>query len=295
MERDLVDVATLRRFNRAWAQRVGVLDDSFLGTGRGPGPARLLFEIGATGATVRELRRRLGLDSGYLSRLLRQLETEGLVEVRADPDDGRRRVVRPTPAGRRAWLDLEERSEELARRLLVPLSPRQRRRLDEALAAAEQLLRSATVALEEVDPADAEAIAAVRRYVAELDTRFPGGFEPGDALLRDVTSLRAPTGTFVLASSDGEPVACGGVQRIDSGVGEIKRMWVDPAWRGTGLGGRLLQHLEEETRRLGYDTVRLDTNGTLVEAIAMYERSGYRRIDSYNDNPYASAWFEKAL
>ena len=107
--------ATLRRFNRTYTQRIGALDESFLGTGRPLGPSRLLFEIGDDGATVRELRDRLGLDSGYLSRLLRSLEADALVVVRPDPDDRRRRRVTLTRRGRTAWRRLDERSEELAR------------------------------------------------------------------------------------------------------------------------------------------------------------------------------------
>ena len=83
----------LRRFNRAWSQRVGLLDESYLGQGRSLGASRLLFEMGPEGAGVLDLRRRLGLDSGYLSRLLRGLEEERLVDVRRDPADQRRRVV----------------------------------------------------------------------------------------------------------------------------------------------------------------------------------------------------------
>jgi GNAT superfamily N-acetyltransferase len=107
--------------------------------------------------------------------------------------------------------------------------------------------------------------------------------------------MRPPSGAFLVAVSDGAPVACGGVQRIAHGVGEIKRMWVDEAWRGAGLGSRMLRMLEAETRTLGYAVVRLDTNRALREAIAMYERAGYLEIDRYNDNPYAEAFFEKDL
>ena len=89
----------LRRFNRAWSQRVGLLDESYLGQGRSLGASRLLFEMGPEGAGVLDLRRRLGLDSGYLSRLLRGLEEERLVDVRRDPADQRRRVVVPTAKG----------------------------------------------------------------------------------------------------------------------------------------------------------------------------------------------------
>ena len=105
----------------------------------------------------------------------------------------------------------------------------------------------------------------------------------------------AQGGAFVLATSEGEPVACGGVRHLREGTGEIKRMWVHPGWRGAGLGSRLLRELEDVCRSLGHTVVRLDTNRTLVEAISMYERSGYRHIERYNENPYAQAFFEKEL
>jgi GNAT superfamily N-acetyltransferase len=90
-------------------------------------------------------------------------------------------------------------------------------------------------------------------------------------------------------------VACGGVKRIDDATGEIKRMWVHSALRGGGVGRRLLQHLEDHAVRLGRSRVVLDTNATLLEAIAMYQRAGYTPIERYNDNPYAAHWFAKAL
>src|SRR3990170_429896 len=179
---DDAQTATLRRFNRTYTQRIGALDESFLGTGRPLGPSRLLFEIGSVdgaGATVRALRDRLGLDSGYLSRLLRTLESDDLVVVRRDPDDRRRRRVRLTRRGRTAWRRLDERSERLARTLVSPLSPRQRERLTDALATADLLVRAATVRFEETAPTDPRAVAAMAAYFAEIGERF--GFEPGDA------------------------------------------------------------------------------------------------------------------
>jgi DNA-binding MarR family transcriptional regulator/GNAT superfamily N-acetyltransferase len=276
----------LRRFNRTYTQRIGALDESFLGTGRPLSVSRLLFEIGLEDTGVRDLRERLDLDSGYLTRLLRRLGDDGLVEVSADPDDGRRRVVALTDQGRAAWRELEDRSEALARTLLEPLTPRQRQRLVEALSTADLLVRAATVHLREVAPSDPAAAAAAAAYFAELDRRFPGGFDPGEP---------DQAGTFVVATSDGVPVAYGGVRALSPETGEIKRMWVHDDWRGAGLGSRMLRHLEDLARRLGHTRVVLDTNGTLVEAIAMYERAGYSPIERYNDNPYAEAWFEKAL
>jgi GNAT superfamily N-acetyltransferase len=107
--------------------------------------------------------------------------------------------------------------------------------------------------------------------------------------------MRPPHGAFLVARIDDSVAACGGVQRFSRTIGEIKRMWVDPAWRGCGLGVRTLAALEEAARDLGYREVYLDTNGALTEAIAMYDGAGYRRIDRYNDNPYAQAWFAKRL
>jgi DNA-binding MarR family transcriptional regulator/GNAT superfamily N-acetyltransferase len=288
-------IQTLRSFNRAWSQRVGALEDSFLGTGRSLGASRLLFEMGTDGAGVLDLRRRLGLDSGYLSRLLRGLEEEGLVEVRPDPADQRRRVVVPTASGRRAVARLDERSEGRAADLVTPLGTSQRRRLLEALATAERLIRAATVSLEPVPPGSPDAVGAVRRYFAEIDERFPGGFDPGDAATSDVAGMSPPDGVFLVGRVDGEVMACGGLQRHRPTIGEIKRMWIAPEWRGCGLGARMLAALEDEARRLGHREVYLDTNGTLVEAIAMYGRADYHPIERYNDNPYAQAWFAKPL
>lgn len=291
---DHIDV--LRRFNRAYTQRIGVLDESYLGSGRALGPSRLLFELGAGPARVSDLRSRLGLDSGYASRLLRGLEAERLVSVTRDPDDGRHRVVALTARGRREWQRLDRRSAEVAADLLAPLTERQRDDLAAALATASRLLHAATVVFEAVDPASPDAQEAMQRYFAELDVRFRGGFDPGHGGAgNDVESMRPPEGAFLVARDDGVVVGCGGVHRVDARTGEIKRMWIADEWRGVGLGRRLLAELESTARRLGRSRVVLDTNEVLTEAVAMYERSGYRAIGRYNDNPYAHHWFEKRL
>jgi len=288
-------VDTVRRFNRSYTQRIGALEESFLGTGRPLGASRLLFEVGPDGAAVRDLRERLELDSGYLTRLVSRLADDGLVEVLPDPADRRRRTVQLTAAGQAAYRDLDERSERKARGLLEPLTERQRARLDDALGTADLLIRAATVRLRVVDPVSDPAGAALGEYYAELGRRFPEGFVP-DPAHQGADALRAPSGAFVVATSDGAPVACGGVRRFDRTTGEIKRMWVASSWRGAGLGTRLLRRLESEALSLGYSRAVLDTNRSLTEAIAMYGRAGYREIAPYSeDNPYAEMFFEKAL
>jgi DNA-binding MarR family transcriptional regulator/GNAT superfamily N-acetyltransferase len=287
--------ATLRDFNRTYTQRIGLLEESFLGTGMPLAAARLVFEIGPIGTTVRELRDRLGLDSGYLSRLLRTLQDRRLVTVEPDPDDLRRRRVTLTPKGLSTYRRLDDRSERLAAGILQPLSKRQRDRLIAALATADLLVRAATIRLHRVDPRSALAMRAVDQYFAELNRRFPNGFDAAAARAADAAAMADGAAVFVVASSDGLPVGCGGIHRLTATTGEIKRMWVHPAWRGAGLGSRLLRHLEAVAVELDYQTVRLDTNGTLTDAIALYERAEYRRIARYNDNPYAQVWLEKNL
>jgi len=286
-------VAVVRRFNRSYTQRIGALEDSFLGMGMPLGPARVLFELGSGPATTQTLRERLGLDSGYLSRLLRRLEIDGLIRVTPDPGDRRRRQVSLTDAGQERWTELERRSHDQARRIVEPLTERQRERLARNLTEADLLVRSATVTFETVDPASAVARDVVGRYFAEIGRRF--GFDPSGETEKDTRLLVPPTGLFVVALSDGEPVACGGLQTIAPGVAELKRMWVHDDWRGAGLGSRLLRHLEDQARLLGHKVVRLDTNAALGEAITMYLRAGYRPIGRYNDNPWATHFFEKNL
>jgi len=285
-------VATLRRFNRSWSQRVGVLDESFLGSGRPLGPSRLLFELRGGGTSVRELRERMDLDSGYLSRLLRQLESEGLIAVTPDPGDARRRIATLTKRGVAAQQELDDRSDSLAHGLVDALSDRQRVRLAESLDQADRLIRAATVSLDLVDPASEHARTAVAAYFQELDETFEGGFDVA-AGAADEQSLGGETGRFIVAVSNGAVVGCGGLQSLSDDIGEIKRMWVHREWRGLGLAGRLLRRLEEESMALGHRVVRLDTNSSLAEALAMYRAAGYVEIPRYNDNPYPDHWFEK--
>jgi DNA-binding MarR family transcriptional regulator/GNAT superfamily N-acetyltransferase len=291
----MIEVDALRRFSRAYTQRIGLLEESYLDAGRPLGPSRLLFEIGSGTVRVLDLRRRLDLDSGYLSRLLRRLEDDGLVTVAEDPADRRQRVVALTAAGRTEWKRLDRRSDQLARRLVDPLTTQQRAELAAALTSADRLLRAATVTFDSMDPRAPDARWAMTEYFAELDARFPTGFDADAALAADPESLSPPQGLMLVVHSDLDPIGCAGLTRVDQHTAEIKRMWIHPDWRGLGLARRLIDALEQTARRQRRRRVVLDTNATLVEAIALYERLGYRSIERYNDNPYAQRWFGKDL
>src|SRR3954462_2296976 len=168
-------VAQVRRFNRTVTERVGALDDHFLGQERPLGEARLLWETGLAGCEVRLLRVRLGLDSGYLSRVPPPLEPPGLVTVTASVGDRRIRVAQLTAAGRAERAALDRRSDKHARSLLAPLNSQQRERLVAAMRDVERLLTSASVEITAVDPEHRDARYCLAEYVAELNQRSDRG------------------------------------------------------------------------------------------------------------------------
>jgi DNA-binding MarR family transcriptional regulator/GNAT superfamily N-acetyltransferase len=285
-------VSQVRRFSRVVTQRVGALDDHFLARDRPLAEARVLWEIG-DGCDVRALRSRLDLDSGYLSRLLRSLEADGLVTVAPSERDRRVRTIQLTSAGRKERAELDRRSDELAQSFLDPLSDQQRDRLVAAMGEVERLLTSGMVEFRVVDPAHRDAQHCLAEYFAEIDLRFDTGFDPTITVPAD--ELRPPTGEFLVAYLRAEPVGCGALMFDADGRTVIKRMWVASSVRGLGIGRRLLTELEDRAAAHGSRVVGLETNKTLTEAIAMYRSAGYQEVAPFNDEPYAHHWFEKRL
>src|SRR5712691_9327322 len=205
-------VSRVRSFNRLVTQRVGALNDRYLARGRPLEEARLLWEIGADGSDVRRLRSRLGLDSGYLSRLLRSLEAAGLVGVAPSEHDRRVRTVRLTAAGLAERDLLERRSDELARSFLEPLSEPRRVRLVAAMAEVERLLTGALVEIRVVDPAHRDAQSCLQEYVVELGQRFETSFDPALSIPVELHRLRPPAGVFLIGTLRSEPVGCGALK-----------------------------------------------------------------------------------
>jgi len=292
---DARQIQQVRRFNRAVTQRIGALDESYLRRGRPLSEARLIFETGAEGADLRALRDKLALDSGYLSRLLRSLERQGLVKVGNQDADGRAKQANLTAKGRSEFRAYEKLSDELAESMLSPLSAAERHRLVAAMAEVEWLLRTASIELR-VEPLNAPGARwCLGEYFKELAARFDAGFDPAKGGADEDDDMRAPTGVFLVARRGGRAIGCGGYKRLDETNGEIKRVWTAPDARGSGVARKILQRLEEIARESGLKALRLDTNKALKEAQAFYLREGYHAIGRYNDNPYAHHWFEKKL
>jgi DNA-binding MarR family transcriptional regulator/ribosomal protein S18 acetylase RimI-like enzyme len=289
---DLIPV--VRSFNRSVTERVGALRDHFLGTARPLGEARLLWEIG-DGCELRSLRSRLALDSGYLSRSLRSLEAAGLITVVPKPEDRRIRVARLTRKGARERALLDRRSDALAQSLLEPLNAKQQRTLVDAMASVERLLTASLVEVREVDPLDAGAQHCLRSYFAELEQRSGESLDPATIASAKPEEMRAPQGSMLVAYLRGEPIGCGALKLHGRAPAELKRMWVDPATRGLGLGRRLLVELEARAAGAGAKVARIETSRHLPEAIALYRSAGWVDVPAFNDEPFADHWFQKRL
>jgi DNA-binding MarR family transcriptional regulator/GNAT superfamily N-acetyltransferase len=287
--------ARVRSFNRTVTQRVGALSDHYLARARPLGASRVLWEIGPDGTDARALRARLDLDSGYLSRLLRGLQDEGLIQVVPAEGDHRVRTAVLTDAGRAERAELDRLSDDLAAALLAPLNDRQRDQLAAAMGTVERLLTAGLVTFAVTDPASPEARACMAAYFAELGERFDGGFDPGASLPATDADLAEPSGLLLLARLHGEPAGCGALKFHGTEPAELKRMWVANRARGLGLGRRLLAELEDQARRHGATVVRLETNQALTEAITLYRSAGYAEVSAFSDEQYAHHWFEKQL
>ena len=133
------------------------------------------------------------------------------------------------------------------------------------------------------------------QYYVELDRRVSGGFDVSGALPLVDQDLLPPLGVVLVARRSGQPLGCGAVKLGEPSVAEIKRLWVSPPARGQGVGSRILAELEARAEAAGKQVVRLDTNGALAEAVALYLRRGYHEVPPFNAERFADHWFEKDL
>ena len=282
------DIASARSFNRLVTRQTGALNDRHLDR-RPLAELRVLFEIGAEDATPRDIRTRLGLDSGYVSRMIGALKRDGLITAEPDPADRRTSRLRATAAGLAEMRELDELTDAEMAATFAALTDEQQARLVRAQAEVRRLLAIALVSIADEDPASPDARWCLDHYFAELAQRFEAQFDPQRTL------PAGPLDVFLVARLTGQPAGCGGLKTLAPGVGELVRMWIDRPHRGLGIGARLLAALEAEAEARGHHTLRLYTNRALTEAQEMYKRHGYVEIDRYNDDPVATNFFEKAL
>jgi DNA-binding MarR family transcriptional regulator/GNAT superfamily N-acetyltransferase len=281
-------VASVRRFNRFWTQKIGVLREGLLESPFSLTEARVLYELAHRAApTASELARDLGLDPGYLSRLLRRFEKHGLLERSPSASDGRQSHLALTPAGRAAFAPLDARSAAEIGELLEPLATADQARLVEAMRSIARLLgdapeRPSPFLLRSHQPGDMGWIvqrhgtvyaeeygwdATFEALVAEIAAEFLRNFDPARE-------------HCWIAERDGEIV--GSVLLVGHGAetAKIRLLVVDRKARGLGLGGRLVDECVRFARSRGYRKVSLWTNSVLVAARRIYEAAGFGLVAS---------------
>lgn len=286
-------IQRIRRLNRILSRQTGALNQSFLGRGRPLNAARVLWSLAQGKTEVSEIRADLDLDSGLMSRLLRSLEDEGLIETRPGETDARKRTVRFTPAGYEEFKAYDHLSDEVAAKVLENYADQQK--LLEAVDLVASVYGREHIEIIEVDPEDPRFVTCVQSFEREVTEDLNITFSLAKTGTADLSTLRPPKGVCLVALSEDMPIASASVKAHGTGEGEVKRVWVHPSARGLGLSSRMMRQLEERARGFGMRRLVLDTHGKLQAALALYRRSGWVEIDRYNDNPYAQHFFEKHL
>jgi DNA-binding MarR family transcriptional regulator/GNAT superfamily N-acetyltransferase len=275
----------IRAFNRFWTNHMGVLDAGLLDTRFSLTEARVLFELGHTAETdMLRLRHELRIDAGYLSRIVKRFERDGLVEASSSAADGRRRVLRLTDAGRVAFEDLDARSTNQATSMQSGLTDVGRRRLVAAMATIRELLEppSGPSAIVIRPPIVGDFGWVVHRHGVIYAQEY-GWDESFEALVARVVAeyverRDAATENAWIAEVDGEPAGCVFCVKETDDTARLRLLLVEPSARGRGIGGRLVTECLGFARRAGYSKVTLWTNDVLLSARRIYEAAGFRLV-----------------
>jgi DNA-binding MarR family transcriptional regulator/ribosomal protein S18 acetylase RimI-like enzyme len=280
-------IEAARRFNRFYTQRIGVLDEGLLDSPFSLTEVRVMYELAhRRGVGATELARDLGLDKGYLSRILKHFRAKNWLARTVAGDDARRHVLALTSAGRRAFAPLERRSQRQMRAMLAPLANAERRRVLDAMRTIEHGLSTADepspVVLRAHRPGDIGWV--VQRH-GEIYWREYGWNEAFEALVAEIAAkfvqdLDPGRERCWIAERDGVRLGCIFLVAQDKTTAKLRLLLVEPEARGLGLGQRLIDACIAFAREAGYRRVVLWTQDNLDAARHLYEKAGFRRTGS---------------
>lgn len=294
-----IQSAAVRRFNRFYTRRIGVLDETLLESPFSLTEVRVLYEIAHRDRpTATQIREELGLDRGYLSRLLAGLARAGLVRRRQSARDGRESLLSLTAAGRRAFAPLESRSSRQVASMLEELPADGRRILVGAMASIERILDPAPppssrgYRLRSHRPGDMGWV--VHRH-GVLYAQEYGWDETFEALVAGIVAefiqrFDAKRERCWIAERDGEILGSIFLVRKSEKVAKLRLLYVEPSARGLGIGARLVSECVETARDLGYERIVLWTQSVLSAARHLYEKAGFMLV---GEEPHES--FGRAL
>jgi len=280
-------IDAVRHFNRFFTRRIGVLREGLLHTPHSLTEARILFEIANRDEpTASDLSRELGLDPGYLSRMLARLEQQGLIDKVRSETDARRRLLSLTPAGKEAFSLLDSRSREEVAEMLGELSEGGQRRLLEAMRTIESVLDrgfkfSEPFFLRPHEPGDMGWV--VHRH-GVLYAQEYGWDERFEALVAQIVAdfinnYDPAKERCWIAEMNGEIVGCVFLVKAGDTVAKLRLLLVEPKARSLGLGTRLVEECIRFARSRGYETLMLWTNSVLDAARRIYEKQGFKLVE----------------
>ncbi|BBY18334.1 bifunctional helix-turn-helix transcriptional regulator/GNAT family N-acetyltransferase [Mycolicibacterium litorale] len=275
-------VSQVREFNRFYTKVIGVLQPDLVGSRFTLTEARVLYEIAHTSdIAVADLRVRLGLDPGHLSRLLSAFEARALIEREVSTTDRRRQLVRLTEEGRAAFAELDAKQVAAIGDLLAELSPADREQLTAAMSVIQEKLGHRTggtgLVLRAPEPGDLGWVVERHgeRYCAEYG--WGADFEAVVArIVADFADARDPRSAAWIAEIDGRragSVFC--TPAAEGGTAQLRLLLVEPWARGAGVGSRLVDECLRFARRAGYRRIMLWTNDVLTAARRIYDRAGF--------------------
>jgi DNA-binding MarR family transcriptional regulator/GNAT superfamily N-acetyltransferase len=278
--------AAVRRFNRFYTRRIGVLEEGHLRSPFSLAEARVLYELAHRNApAASDLARELELDPGYLSRIVRRLERRGLIDRRAAEDDGRRTLLTLTPRGRDTFATLDARASEHVAGMLGHLTPSDRRRLAGAMRAIEHLLGehpepTPPYLLRPPQPGDLGWVVHRHGVLYAHEYGWNQEFEALVArIVADFVAHYDPKRERCwIAERDGEIVGSVFLVKQAKTIAKLRLLYVEPEARGLGIGSRLVRECIRFARQAGYRKITLWTNSVLLAARRIYERAGFRLV-----------------
>lgn len=291
----LQQITVWRQFNRFYTARLGLLRARYLDSEFSLTESRILYELLLEpGRTATVLRRTLGLDAGYISRLLLSLSNRGLVQQTSSPADAREKLLKLSAKGRDVAQQLDEHAGEDISNMLLSLDAPRRKMLVASLARVHEILRN--------PPSNIEIVRASLRHLAAVRSLLSEYYAALNVIQRDTATdvrrlLREPNAGFWIAYVGAMPAGCVALRPLSTQqlAGECKRLYVRPAFRGNGIAKALLDRLETFAVSRGLVWIYLDSKDDLQAAIQLYRQRGYRRCKRYNDNPQATLFLRKKI
>lgn len=279
-------IGLVRQFNRFFTRQIGVLREGLLHSPYSLTEARVLFELGQSDrVTASSLGRALGLDAGYLSRIMARLEQQGLLEKARSENDGRQLLLSLTATGREAFHLLDQRSREEVSEMLGDLSEEDQQRLLKAMQTIESLLSNGFKFSEPfvIRPHEPGDIGWVVHRHGVLYAQEYGWDEHFEALVAQIVAdfinnYNPARERCWIAEMDGEIVGSVFVVQSSETVAKLRLLLVEPNARGLGLGTRLVEECIRFAQRRGYQKLALWTNSVLLEARRIYEKTGFRLV-----------------